>query len=319
MTLFFFLLTTVFTANASNDKLSLEQFLNSVKSENQGYKASSSGEEAAKLYGAEAQIVYAPSLFSGAHYNDDAKHNPMPLFQYDKIISETYQLGIQQQTPIGLQGKFYYTLMKTQYKGLTPTNPAPFADARPTLELSQSLWRNDFGRETRAMVEAVKASAKADQHEEEFNKKNQLVQAEIVYWRLALARQNEDLARENLARAQKIYEWARRRVRLSLADRSDLLQATSVWQQRKLQLKKAQDDLRTVALAFNSARGQSGAEVLERLDPISKQMIDRLKLAPRTGERPDVLSAQQRTEALKARATMNREKNQPNLEIYGAY
>ncbi|MGE0761733.1 MAG: TolC family protein [Bdellovibrionales bacterium] len=293
----------------------LEKFLSTVQEHNQGYKAAKDAEEAAKLYSSEGGLVYATNLFSTLQYSDDAKPSFIPTFNYDKIITQNYTLGLGQQTPIGLQGKLYYSMVQTEYRGLI----APYSEGRPTIELTQSLWRNDFGREVRAQVKAITSAAKATQHSEAFNKQSQLFQAEAAYWRLALARQSHELSKENLARAERIYGWAKRRVQLSLADRSDLLQTSSGWQARKLEFKTATDELRAASVAFNNARGTESDQVPEALEPISKEMIDRLKIPERASDRQDVLAAQQQSEAVKAQAVINREKNQPVLEVFGAY
>ena len=122
-----------------------------------------------------------------------------------------------------------------------------------------------------------------------------------------------------MGRAEKIFAWAKRRVQMSLADRSDLLQATTVLQARRLEFRAATDELRAASVAFNNSRGVDSDKVSDVLEPLSKDLIARLKIPERVGDRQDVLSAEQQSEALKAQATINREKNQPNLEVFGSY
>lgn len=303
---------------AEAETLSLDKFLQSVQDGNQEYKASREGEEAARLYGAEGSLVYSPTLISSAQYSDDAKPSFIPQFQYDKILTQNYTLGIAQQTSIGLKGQLVYSMTSTDYRGISPY-VAPYSEGRPVLELSQSLWRNDFGRETRAQVSAIRANAKATEHGQAFSRQATLVEAEAAYWRLAIARQNLDLSKENLNRAEKIFAWAKRRLQLSLADRSEFLLATTGQQARRLEFRVATDELRAASVAFNSSRGVDSDQVADSLEPLSKELIEKLRIPERAGDRQDVLSAQQQSEALKAQATMNREKNQPNLEVFGSY
>lgn len=302
----------------AEEVLTLNNFLEAVRNRNDDYRAAAEAEDAAKLYSSESSIVYSPMFLSSGQYKDDAQESPMPMFRYEKQLHTDYMIGIGQQTPIGLQGKFYYTLSKSEWRGLTPT-VGPFSDARPTLELTQSLWRNDFGREVRAQVNAAKATARATQHEKSYARQQQLVLAEQSYWRLVLARQNLELAKENLARAERIFGWAKRRVQLSLADRSDFLQATTALQGRKLELKIAQDETRVAAVAFNNSRGQASEQVSEKLQPLSKELIDGLRVSERKKEREDTLAAEQNLIAMKSKAVVDREKNQPKLEVFGTY
>lgn len=299
-------------------KLTLDGFLESVQNGNQEYKASKEGEEAARLYWSEGSLVYSPRFISFAEYRDDAKPSFLPQFQYKTILTQNYSLGVAQQTPFGLQAKFTYGMSTTDYVGVNPYL-APYSEGRPTLELTQSLWRNDFGRETRAQVEFIRTKAKSEELSEGFNRQTQLIEAETAYWSLALMRQNLGLTKENMSRAEKIYGWAKRRVQLSLADRSDMLQATTVLQSRRLELRTAIDNERAASVNFNNARGVDSDQVPEALEPLTRELIVQLKIPERSGDRQDVLANLQRSEMLKAQAIISREKNQPDLELYGAY
>lgn len=298
--------------------LTLDQYLESVRDRNDAYKASRESEEAAKLYQREGRLLISPSLFANARYASDAKPIALPIpnaNNFEKLNSESYELGIEQQTTIGLKGKLFYALSETEYVGLAP----PYAEGRPALELSQSLWRNDFGREVRAQVKAATEAAKATAHDEAFNRQNLLVQAEVAYWRLGLARENRDLAEENLKRSQRIHSWASRRVKLSLADRSDLLQAQAGLEARQLELQIAESEMRSAAMNFNSARGAPDDVVVEKLEPLSKEVIGNVKIPEKFSARQDLLAAQAKAEAAKASAIVSRERNQPMLEIFGTY
>lgn len=297
--------------------LTLDQYLQSVRLRNEAYHGSRESEAAARLYQREGRLMLAPHFFANAKYTSDAKPIalPIPNFSFEEINSENYELGFEQQTTIGLKGKLYYALSETEYVGLA----APYAEGRPALELSQSLWRNDFGREVRAQVTAATQAAKATMHEEAYNQQNLMVQAEVAYWRLGLARENRELAEENLKRSERIHGWARRRVQLSLADRSDMLQAQAGLEARQLELQVAESELRTAAMNFNSTRGINDDLVAETLQPLSKEVIAGMKIPERMNDRQDLLAAQAKAEAAKASAIVSRERNQPNLEIFGTY
>ena len=166
---------------------------------------------------------------------------------------------------------------------------------------------------------AAVSEAKANEVKSSFERQNQLLQSELSYWRLALARQNSELAKENLTRAERLHAWAKRRVGLSLADRSDSLQTGTALQIRKIEMKSAGDELRAASQAFNLARGLDSGEVKETLEPLSKDVLAKLNIPDRASDRQDVLAAREMNEAVKSRATLGREKNQPTLELYGSY
>lgn len=295
--------------------LSVSQFLEQVRQKNGSYRAASDASEAGRLTEGEGKLLLSPVLFANAEYKDDGKPSPFPGMNYEKIVTQMYSLGVSQQTNFGLQAKAYYSIMDTGYKGMVPT----YSEGRPAIELTQSLWRNDFGTEIRAQVEAETSKQKAKRYDQGFNVQRELVQAESAYWRLNLARQTLEIAKENLVRAEKIFAWAKRRVTLSLADRSDLLQTTAALQARKLDVKSAQDELRSASVAFNSARGALGESVEEKLEPLSADLIGKLKIPERVADRQDVMAAQAQSEAAKALSVMGKERNQPTLEVYGQY
>lgn len=295
--------------------LSLADFLNQVRERNQAYRAADENFKAAKLYQNEGRLILSPTLFSTLQHSDEGKPSFMPSFNYEKILSESYTLGLSQQTTFGLQGRFYYSLAQTEYKGTVPV----YSEGRPALELTQSLWRNDWGREVSAQVAATTMTARATAYNEAFSRNQQLVMAELAYWRLALARQSRDLAEENFKRSERLNGWAERRVRFALADRTDLLQARAGLQTRRLEFKMAEDELRLAQLHFNSQRGVESEEVKESIQALNQEVIATLKIPAQMGERQDVLAAQAQSQALKAQAIINRERNQPILELYGTY
>lgn len=302
-------------AAGAQEKLTLNQYLEQVKSRNEAYQAADFGRQAASQYAEEAKLILSPVLFSNAQIADDAKPSFIPSFNYDKIISHTYNLGLSQNTRIGLQGKFTYSLMDTEYKGLAPA----YYEAHPTIELSQSLWRNFFGRETRAQIEAGESQAKAKSFAQSFQADMLLIDAEKTYWRLALARENLKLANEAILRAQRIFNWSNRRVQLSLADKSDLFQASTLLQSRKLELKLAEDEMRSAAVSFNSARGEGLEEVKENLNSLDDSLIKSLKIPEQAHARADVLAARENSKAKKAQGILGVERNRPNLELFGSY
>lgn len=295
--------------------MSVDNYLDAVRSGNAAFVAADKSAQAANDYKSQARTTLWPTLFTSASDISDAKASSIPGVNYSKRNFREYKLGLEQDTLIGLRGSFYYTLSETEFVGTA----SPYSEGQPVFELTQSLWRNSFGREARAKLDALRERAESREHTELFNKQQILVNAEVAYWRLSLARQKSELSRENLVRAEKNLEWSRRRVRLSLADRSDLLQSEALLKARQIDLKLANNELRSAALNFNSARGRVGQEVPETLEPISGRLIENFKVPEKPGDRQDVLAAKSQSELARAEAISRAEENRPILELFGSY
>ena len=314
-----FLSLIVSSAVFSGDALTLQQFLDQVRSGHQGVRASLEAEQGGLERSKEGILIYSPSAFLNAQHGVDKKVNP--FFQYSQITNDSYSLGINQQTPIGLSGKLSYNLGYSAYDGLTPgfgPNPPKYYEGHPQIDLTQSLWRNGFGSETRAQVQAAEAGAMASHYAERFKFQSALVAAEAKYWGLALARENVSVQKSALERAQKMYDWSARRVKLQLADKSDQLQAEAALLTRKLQYQAAQDDERSASRAFNLSRGLAQDEVTESLEPISGRMIQELKVPDRVEKTAEVKAAEQQQKAAEASSRLGIEKNTPSVDIFGS-
>jgi outer membrane protein TolC len=102
--------------------------------------------------------------------------------------------------------------------------------------LTQDLWRNGFGR-------SVRLRRQSDQMELENRKLNLILQRqqlmntlENLYWDYALVQKELLIRQENLKRSEQILNWTNRRVKLSAARDTDLLQVQALFSSRKLEL-----------------------------------------------------------------------------------
>ncbi|MGE0615800.1 MAG: TolC family protein [Bacteriovoracia bacterium] len=312
--------------------LTLEQYLNQVREQNTGVRAATSARDAARDRVGEGETLLAPTLFAQFQWADDRAPKDNPTLQGTRTVQNSYQFGVSKQTTFGLFGRFYYT---TAFTGITGADasfvPFPeFYTAKPTLEFSQSLWRNFFGRETRAQVAAIEASAQVAHETEGYRARAMLVEAEAAYWRLAAAREVLAVQRASLDRAKKILDWSSSRVRSRLADRSDLFQSDAGYKLRNLEFNLAEDEARAAEMAFNSVRNVPDAQVKDALTDLDQlneggleKQIDKLSgkgaaSAARDGRRGDVEAAFHAERAAVAAANLAYEKNQPTLELYGA-
>ena len=314
-----FFLTTA--AQAEAIKLELGEYLHQVVAEHKGIQGAHDISTGAALRSSEGSLILYPNLFSTIQLGTDEKPTSSTAFQGTKSSANLYSLGITQLTTFGLQAKLSYNL---NYYDITGANrtfvPEPtYYDGKAQVELTQSIWRNGFGREVRAAQELFEAQALATSYAEKFKATVTIAEAETIYWRLALARETVAIQQETLARSVKILEWNQRRVNLQLADKVDLLQAEAALQARKLELQAAQDEERSAMTAFNTFRGRDSDVVVEGLTRPDPNFVSSLSVPPRDELRDDVKAAKEQTRVAISAAKVGREKALPNLDLFASY
>jgi len=299
--------------------LSLDTYLEKVRGAHEGYRGSMKASEGALRQSVESGLPYALTVFASAVRSSDARPTVNPPFQGSKTLYDSLSLGVGKTLSFGLQAKVSYTLSYTELVGVSPAFVPQFRffDGRPQLELSQPLWRNGLGGELRAQAEAVEASLQAAAYGEAFKAKLVLLEAELAYWRLALARQSVEVQQQTLERARKISAWASRRVQTDLADRADLYQADAAVRLRELELQGAVDEQRSAALGFNAQLGTASDDVNDALQPFDGETLAKLVPPARLPQREDVLAAKEQARASTANADLLRERHRPSLDAYG--
>jgi outer membrane protein TolC len=268
---------------------------------------------AALAQSAEPHLQFKPQVIANASFTSDAK--PSPFFPYDRVETTNFNVGIQNQFKFGLMTKFTFGLTDFHYVGISPK----YFEARPQMEASLPLMRNAFGRESRLGALAAEKSGLAKSSAHEAACRQILTEAETMYWRLSVAREVEKLAKNSLSRAQALFEWTSRRVRLSLSDKSEGLQATAQLKARQIDLRIAKEDTRSAALAFNAARGKSSDVVEESLPLPSSKLIANWRTPERLKNRPDVDLALAQAETMRATALASAERSRSQLELFGLY
>lgn len=296
--------------------LSLSKFIEQVKNQNEAYVAAEKLTRAATDSTAELDLMFRPRLFSNLAVSSDAK--PSPFFPYDHIEANTFEAGIQNQFQFGLSAKLSYGVASYNYVGM-PIAQSKYFEASPKIELSLPLMRNAFGREARATHLAGKSEATAKASAQSAQKRQILLDAEAIYWRLSLAREAEAISKASLERAQAIYDWTHRRVRLSLSDKAEGIQSTAQLKARKLDYRVAQDETRAASLAFNSARGIAAESVSDNLPLLSSKLISSWKPPEKIQNRPDIDFAIEQAKATQAGAEVTKERTKSNLELFGQY
>lgn len=299
-------------------ELLLKDYLDQVKAQNEGVRGSILVQEGSLLRSGEADLATTFSLFSTLQYTSDGKPTSSESLTGKRTLRNEYTLGVSKQTHFGLQTKFYYNILYTEIVGASSSLvPRPrFYEAKPVLELTQSLWRNSFGSEVRALERLLSASAMAIHFSESFKTKTAFAEAEGAYWRLVLAHQEVNVQKQSLERGQKIRDLSERRVSQGLSDKTDLLQAEAALKVRQLEFDSAMGAEGSAARVFNSFRGVSSESVTEKLEELDSRKLLTLVAPDKHGAREDVIAAQKVKEAAEANAQLGTEKSRPVLELY---
>lgn len=304
----------------SEAELSLSLYLNQVESRQDDYKASEQSYRAADLTTKAALLPVSPHLFADANHTDDAR--PNILFNYDKQISTTYDIGVSEQTTVGLQGRVYYSITDLQYRNLALNGPPVTVtgiQGSPTIELTLPIWRNLLGRETNNQIERDESSSQSRKYNESYNMKSLLLKAESAYWQLSVARETVKVSNDALDRATQLLRYIIGKADSGLADHADVLQARAAVEGRKLDLKSAEDDERTAARAFNSLRGEDASLVHEHLSPFTAERLNQLAVPTRTELRDDTRAALFMKKSNLAETLASVESYKPKLEVFGSY
>jgi outer membrane protein TolC len=306
-----------FAQDSATTDLNLQTYLNQVVESNQAIQADLKTRDGTSLRSRDARLAISPTLFANVSLLDDKKSDP--LFRTAEQTRNNYSIGISQQTTFGLLARASYNIDYTHYEYL-PASGTPaisFHQGRPILELSQSLWRNGFGTETRALLEASEAAALSTSFASSYQSRVVLAQAESAYWQLSYARSSVRVTSNVLERAQKLYDWNARRVRLRLADESDLLQAEALLKLRKLDFQQAKDNERIASRTFNQLREVDSDQVAEIVTELGPKVPIPTSPPTRAPMREDVKAAQEQSRAAVASAKVANEKDKPTVEVFG--
>lgn len=326
---------TFFDNNAEAKMLSPQEYIEQVKQNHGGYKGAVINSQGAKQRSIVGDLLTSPKLFSSLIHNSESSNTVKQQQRANRIITNIWDIGIEQETQYGLKGKIGYSLTYSSIEQsgqlnqlgqlgpallsffANPNLPNPYYEARPRLELSQPLWRNRMGSETRANQEVIRANALVSSYKESFLSRTKLLEAEQAYWWLVMLKDVVKIQQDSLERAIKIRNWNQQRVNNMLADRIDLLQAQAALDSRKLELQKAQDDVKEAARKFNTLRGLDNERVDEDLVKIEAFSIEKTAIPTRIDLRDDTKAMLEQTKALQAQANSEKEKVRPDLELFG--
>ena len=318
----FFLLLAILVADQVK-AVSLEEYLSQVQGQNRGYQSQIESAEGSKLKSREADLYFTPQLFADVQFGEDKKINIQSAFQYDKLSTQNYTLGVSQEFRFGLQSKLSYTTNRLQIEGgvgLPAGTPDTLWLATPKLELTLPLWGGGFGRSAEANESLAREQNIAAQFGSEAQVQATLVQAEGAYWRLSAAQEVVEVQKRATQNAQSILDYVSRKARMNLGENADVLQAKALVESTRFQLQNAENNMKAAQRAFNSYINQPASTATPRLVSMNFEQVGQMQVPQqRPGDRLDIKAAESQARVAEASAAVVQERNRPKLDIYGSH
>ncbi len=318
----FIMLALSILMSGSSFALTLDQYLDQVKQQNLSLQSSEQRREGSALLRREADLIFTPKFFLNGQKGYDSRPPNPPFLVFDQVRTDKISTGISQEFSFGLESRFSYDLVKTEYKGIqfAPGIDNPYWDAIPTLELTIPLWGNAFGRASKARRELSLQQRTFEARSAEAQAKRTLVEAEVAYWRLAALQESVSVQRKALDAAQNIYEYVTNKKRKNLGEEADVLQARALTQSYQLQLEQALIDERAARRRFNLFLNVDASAPVDQLAPLdSSSLVSAPVPTFRPGDRPDVRASLAQVALAEATARLSSEQNKPTLNLYGGY
>ncbi len=298
--------------------LTLDEYLSQLETKNENFKSARLASQSAELRGGESGLAQAWSLNAAVEQRNDFR---LPIGVAFQTKMTNYSVGVSKLTSFGLMGKLNFTVTPISFENV----PAAFSsflpftsyfDTAATIELTQSLWKNGFGRSTRAQESVEESVVKAAHYRSSYLTRQIRAQAETAYWVASSYQEIVRIQQENKNRALKLVEWSKGRVQLDLADKADLLQAESVFRIREMELAQSLGDSKTANRNFNSLRGIDSEDIPETLQPVFIEKAEEIAPPERAEFRDDVRASMEEANAAYWNARLGSERNKPTFEVY---
>lgn len=275
------LLAAIFLLSSSSylPALTVEQYLEQVSQNNDSYEASKLLADAGFAKSEEGLLILTPHLIANAGYKIDNQPPVSSALNGIRTQSEIYNIGVAKKFSTGTNVKLSYD---NNYQHITHPNPSlvkhqRFWYAKPDLSLEQPLLRDWLGNETKALIKAQNASAKATGHQRKFQSQTMLAEAKKAYWDLATIKANLKVKNEGVARAKQLLEWAKKRKDLGLGQESDYLQAESSLLLKQFDFEADKITEQQQARLFNALRNIASDTVTDTLESFNKVNVKKLK------------------------------------------
>jgi outer membrane protein TolC len=316
------ILGSIVASSGVASALTLQEYLAQVEKENLAYQGNQANAEGAHLVAREADLITSPVFFASAKYNFDGKMLNPPATSYDDTRTNTYQLGVSQQFDFGLQAKFSYSLIKTEYVGanFNPGVAREFWDLSPRVELTMPLLANGFGRTVQANKEYTRQQNLSNEYSALAKSKNLLADAEFAYWRLATALERVAIQESALKAGQNIFSYVDSQKRKNLGESADVLQARALTEANQLQLQQAMNEREAAKRLFNTYINIPTDSNIPKLEAVNYAELEKTQIPDvRPGDRLDLKAARAQAALAKASSELIIERNKPTLDVTAGY
>lgn len=309
-----FLLSLV-SAKGVSATLTLNDYLVQANGSGSAGQSAALKDQSTELALRASEQITAIRANASASYFDDGRPTLNPSFQGTNTLAKNYSLGLSQQSLYGPKWSASLNQAETLIADASLLGENNhFFDFYPKLEVSVPLWRNFFGSETKASVEQLKNQTQAARAAAKANLAQKNIEAEIAYYKLAIARQQLKISKDSLDRAQKIMSWTESRARKNLGEESDFLQAKAAVQARLLELNQLENSVGDLERQFNIIRGINSSTVKEELE-LKPLKVEELNLPKETRKRLDLTASEYNLKSTESGSQLQVEASTPTLEI----
>ena len=304
----------------AEDGGSLDSFLARVAENNAQVQAARLQKEAASLKKRQGDLQeLAPLLLLEGGYSNDSQETAFPTQQGTRTLGKFYSLGVSKKLITGTTLSAQWSQTHSDIEGLAfPYQPV--WDSRFMLGISQSLWKDGFGRGVRLRHEREDAQEKLNLLTAEMQERQVLVDAESVFWDFAVQVLDRQEKADALKRAEKIRAWTLRRLGSGIGDRADRLQVESLIASRKLAQISSGDSYESSRRRVADALGVPEAELGELgLELLSRERELPVLDSAAEPRRLDVWIQSYAARIGESVARETREMLRPDLSLQGAF
>jgi outer membrane protein TolC len=255
--------------------------------------------------------------------NQDRRQQQFSSPSYESANTLMADASIAQQTRRGTSYKVGIEARQMQLNGINlgpglPRMDADLATLSPSIEVSQALWQNAWGRSFELQRNALSSATRVREKQLEALQVAKKLEARLSYGRVVFARERVQNAEQSLANAEKILKYLRKKESRNLAETSDLLQSQALVASRELELRQALAELDEAQVFFNSLRHKTG-NVSERLQSLKSIANTSRNQNLDVSHRAELAIYEEQLNATMSSIELEREKTKPSFEVFASY
>ncbi len=252
---------------------------------------------------------------------EDFNNNREALTFARRLKSRTANVTLLQPLPTGT----LFSLMAGQERALIEGRGLRyFADWEA--RITQSLWRDGFGRATSLRHEGEEQEHISRKAALLYEKNLLLIDLESIYWDLARYTEEEVIRKKSLESSRELLKWMRSRMKNLAAEKVDLLQVEALVSGRELDLISVQNQIATLRVRLLSFlpnlptdNWAPDAALLDQTRSLNS-LVSGVSSAPGTPpQRWDTLSTVALVQQAETEAKKIREGLKPQFDVYVGY